>query len=57
VDVILDSADVAERAFRCADDSAEVSVRPIGDILRDPRLAALGGKDDVEEGLASTCRA
>ena len=51
MDVVFDATDVVEHALLAPHDAADIRVKPLGDFAGDPRGAALGREDDVEQKL------
>ncbi len=51
MDVIFRTADALRDAALGTNDAAEIVVQTIGYVRRDPRLAVLGGEDDVKQEL------
>ena len=51
VDVIFDSTDIVERPLLRSDDAADVRIQILGDVRGNPRLAAPGAENDVQQNL------
>ena len=51
MNVNFDAANVVEDALLGADDAAQVRIKSLRNISRDPWLAAFGAEDDVQKNL------